>query len=242
MNRPSPSVPAARTLRVRNYVRATPRSRILRLDLDGEAFHFTAGQAVMLGRHGQRHRKPYSIACAPEDASRDGTLEFLIGLDAHGQAGAHLDGIACGTPVDVEGPFGQFVFPDDLPERRVLLVAGGTGIAPLRAMLHHVLARRPDAAIALVYCARVSEELVYLGELRHLARHRLALTLTVTREPQQSGWAGDRGRLSRRHLAPHVVLGDTLCFLCGPPAFVNHVVPLLEELGLARRRIVKEDW
>ena len=230
-------------LKVRNYVSAGPKMRVLRLELADAPFVFLAGQAVMLGRHGQRLRRPYSIACAPEDAARDGTLEFLVGIDAAGRAGAHLDGIAHGSAVELEGPFGRFSVPDDPHETRFLFVGGGTGIAPLRAMLHHVLARHPAAAVSVVHSARTSADLAYEKELRQLARTgRIALTLTVTREPHASAWHGERGRIGRRLLTRHLTCTDTLCFVCGPLAFVASVAPLLHDLGVASRRILKDEW
>jgi NAD(P)H-flavin reductase len=228
---------------VRSLTAASPKARILRLDLEGVEFPFLAGQAAMLGTSGQPLRKPYSVACAPEQAASDGYLEFLIGLEASGRIGAHLAGVARGHLVAVEGPFGRFAVPDEAPERRFLFAGGGTGIAPLRAMLHHALARHPATSIAVVYSARTSADLSYDGELRRLARSgRIALTLTVTREPLESAWTGDRGRIGRRLLAPYLTKPETLCFVCGPPAFVAHVAPLLQDMGVAKKRILKEDW
>jgi ferredoxin-NADP reductase len=230
-------------LKVRNYVAAGPKMRVLRLEVGDVPFVFKAGQAVTLGRHGQRLRRPYSIASAPEDAARDGALEFLVGVDASGRAGAHLDGVAHGAAVELEGPFGRFSVPDDPLETHLLFVGGGTGIAPLRAMLHHVLARHPAPAVSVVHSARTSADLAYEKELRHLARTgRIALTLTVTREPHGSAWHGERGRVGRRLLVPHLSHPDTLCFVCGPPPFVESVAPLLHELGVARKRILKDEW
>ena len=68
------------TLPIREVVRATPRARIVQLDLDGRTFDYAAGQAVLVGAGNQRKR-PYSIAGAPEDAIRSGYLELLVGVD-----------------------------------------------------------------------------------------------------------------------------------------------------------------
>jgi NAD(P)H-flavin reductase len=75
---------------VRALVRATPTTRILRLDLEGAPLAFRAGQVALIGSHGQADRRPYSIASSPEDAQRHGRLEFLIRVDAGGDAGFHL--------------------------------------------------------------------------------------------------------------------------------------------------------
>ena len=69
---------------------ATPRARIVHLDLQGTPFPFVAGQAIWVGAPGQEQRRPYSIASSPEDVQRDGRIELLVGVDASGEAGPHL--------------------------------------------------------------------------------------------------------------------------------------------------------
>ena len=90
---------------MREVLPATPRARIARLDLGGGAFEYKAGQAILVGTHGQEARRPYSIASAPEDSRRDGFVELLIGVFGDGGAGPHL-ALEPGALVDVEGPLG----------------------------------------------------------------------------------------------------------------------------------------
>ena len=228
------------TLPIREVVHATPRARIVTLDLDGQPFPFSAGQAVLVADHGEEDRRAYSLAVSPQEAARDGRIELLVGLKPSGDAGPHLT-LEPGQLVDVEGPIGQFTFPDLAAERRFAFIAGGTGIAPLRAMLHCALAR-PNAVIAVLYSARTPDEFSYEEELRALAaRGRIELYQTVTREAG-SGWTGRRGRIGRADLAPLVHDPLTLYFICGPPALVEGVPRLLAELGVAPERIRMEAW
>jgi ferredoxin-NADP reductase len=232
----------ALTLRVESVARTTHAARVVRLALAGVPFHYAAGQAAMLGLHGQALRKPYSIACAPEQASRDEALEFLIKVDRFGSPGQHLAGLRSGSLVDVEGPIGAFSFPADPAERRFLFVAGGTGISALRAMLWHVLLARPADRAAVIYSARTPRDFAYGGELRRLSRERrIHLTLTATRDAGRS-WRGDRGRINAARLGRLLDHEPTLCFLCGPPALVEAVAPLLRHLGVADNRIRMEEW
>src|SRR5688572_6205158 len=110
----------------------------------------------MVGPHGQDDRRPYSIACSPERASETGRLELLITIEAEGDRGTNLAAATAGTMVDVEGPVGAFTFPATLDRDWLLFVAGGTGIAPLRAMLDHALRRHPSERISVLYSARRS--------------------------------------------------------------------------------------
>lgn len=223
---------------IRGTAAATPRARSVRIDLQGSAFPYLAGQAVLVASHGQP-RRPYSIAASPEESARDASLELLVGVDADGGAGPHLS-LELGALVDVEGPLGRFTFPTRPDERRFLFIAGGTGISPLRAMLHHALTV-PHDQIGMLYSARTPSEFAYEDELRSLAEQRLIeLQLRVTREADE--WSGTRGRIGRADLEPLVHGRATLCFICGPPALVREIPQLLQELGVARQRVRTEEW
>jgi len=223
------------TLPIRRVIPATPRARIVRLDLGNERFEYAAGQAVLIAAHGDAERKPYSICTAPEDAQRDRTLELLIGSEPADASGPRFVPQA-GRLFDVEGPIGTFTFPPNPEERRFLFVAGGTGIAPLRAMLRHARLT-PRYEIGLFYSARTPDEFAYERELRDLAAsRRIELRQTVTRWTG-GDWSGARGRVTHDTLADLVHSPDTLCFVCGPPAMVEQVPRLLEALGVPPTRI-----
>jgi ferredoxin-NADP reductase len=229
------------TLPIREVLPATPRARIVRLDLGAQGFPYVAGQAVLIGQHGTDRRKPYSIAGSPEDAARDRCLELLVGVDADGSPGPHLT-LEPQSLVDVDGPFGRFTFPARPEEDRFVFIAGGTGIAPLRAMLRHAL-NEPHRKIGVLYSARTPGEFAYEGELQTLARAgRIELRQTVTRDIAQTNWDGRRGRISRADLAPLIHDPATMCFVCGPPALVEEMPLVLDELGISRQRIRIEEW
>jgi len=229
------------TLPIRDVLPATPRAHIVRIDLDGHPFEYAAGQAVLVGNQGSDARRPYSLASAPEDARRDGWIELLVGMDGDSEGGPPFT-LARGVTVDVEGPLGTFTFPAAPTERRFVFIAGGTGIAPLRAMLRHAL-RIPHANVGLLYSARTPEDFAYEGELRALAdARRIELRQTVTRAGDTTDWRGARGRIGRVELGQLVHDPQTLCFICGPRTLVDEMPTLLEELGVGRSRIRIEEW
>jgi NAD(P)H-flavin reductase len=227
------------TLGIRDVLPATPRAKIVRVDLGGAAFDYAAGQAVLVGDPGERKR-PYSIAIAPQEAQAKGALELLVGVNDDGAAGAHLT-LAPGRRIAVEGPLGSFTFPENPLEQRFVFIAGGTGIAPLRAMLHRALSM-PHQRIGLFYSARTPDEFAFEEEWRSLAREdRIEYRQTVTRTAGD-GWSGERGRITRARLESLVHDPATLCFICGPPPFVLQMAGLLSELGIAPPRIRIEQW
>jgi NAD(P)H-flavin reductase len=231
------------TLPIIDMETVTPRSRLVTMRLPRHGMTFLPGQAVVVGTHGQNDRRPYSIACSPERATETQCLELLVAVDATGDPGAHLASARQGTLVDLEGPVGAFTLPDFTPDHRVLCVAGGTGIAPLRSMLDHLLRREPAPRIALLYSARRGDEFAFIDELHeHAAVGRLELHQTVTRDPSTS-WAGQRGRIGQSHFQS--VLHEpavTLCLVCGPDTMVKESVSTLKTMGVPDPLIRTEQW
>jgi ferredoxin-NADP reductase len=222
-------------------VTTTPLTRLIRLDLGARPFVFQAGQAALIGTHGQTERRPYSIASSPEDAVRHHRLEFLVKVDGMGTIGPHLAAIGRGSRVDFEGPTGAFTLGPALAPA-YLFVAGGTGISPLRAMLRHLIAANPRLPLSVLYSARVPEEFAFRDELERLARrHLIQLHLTVTGQVSE-GWGGIRGRIAIEALERALPSKEAVCYLCGPPAMVEDVPPMLRQLGVPTSHVRTEEW
>jgi aromatic O-demethylase, reductase subunit len=237
-----PPAPPVLTLPIAAVSRATPDALLVQVTTGDQPFRFDPGQAVLLGRAGQPLRKPYSIALAPRDAAERRQLEFLIGASEPDGPGLHLEGLAEGAFLDVEGPIGAFTLPPDAATAPTLFVAGGTGIAPLRSMLRALLASGPGPRPTLVYSARTVRHLAYFDEFEALAREgRLGLAPCLTREAPQA-WPGHRGRVDRALLARHAAGGRARALVCGPPAFVEFVSRALAEVGVPEWHIGKEEW
>jgi ferredoxin-NADP reductase len=220
----------------------TPRNQVIRLGLGDQSFDFDAGQYVLLGQGGLAEPKPYSIACSPSYALRRRVLEFLIQVGSDGTPGEHLPRLAVDQQLDVQGPEGDFVLPTGRLAGDVLFVAGGTGIAPLRAMLWQLLESGADARIGLVQSGRTPEELAYAGEFRQLAREgRIHLVETVTRDAPHS-WQGIRGRIGRAQIEAAMTGPRPLCYVCGPDSLVEDVPRLLASLGVSPALVYTEHW
>jgi NAD(P)H-flavin reductase len=219
---------------------ASVRQRLLTIDIGGHAFEYLAGQAVRIAPHGGADRRPYSIACSPERAAEMRAIQLLIAMEGGAE---DLDWARRGALVDVDGPIGTFTFPASLDLPWVLFVAGGTGIAPVRAMLDHALRCHPSRNLSLLYSTRRSDEFAFVDELReHERRGKLELHQTVTRD-ESTSWGGRRGRIGRDHF--EAVLHEpasTLCFVCGPPSLVSDSAATLQELGVPVGSIKTENW
>lgn len=228
------------TVLLREVVRATPRTRLLRLDLQGATLSFRAGQAVMVGLAGSSTRSPYSLASAPSLAST-GTLELLVPADgAFGEDG--LDPVTVvGHRLDLDGPIGNFGVPAAAQEAPLLLIGGGTGIAPLRSVALDRLERADPAPMVLVYSARTPDEFAFGDEFAALAEQgALRVHATVTRDERTADWMGRSGRIDEALLAAARPGSDAWCLVCGPAGLVGSVTASLEDLGVPGARIIIE--
>ena len=229
-------------LPVRTIVQATPRTRIITADLGAAHFPFNAGQAVFAGLADGTVRRPYSIACSPGQAARSHAIELLVRIDDYETPDPHLERAVPGTQLRIDGPFGSFAVPSPFPERHLLLVAGGTGIAPLRSMMWDTLEGDPEVEISVLYSARAPEEFAYLHELRDLAAaRRIRLTLTVTRDSVVP-WIGTRGRIDVALVTASLKTTHTRCVVCGPGGLVADATELLRAAGVAPERISTETY
>ncbi|BCS31598.1 oxidoreductase [Luteitalea sp. TBR-22] len=236
-------MPDALTLVVRSLTAPTPTTRRLVLALDGVPFTYQAGQAASIGLHGQRERRPYSIASAPADTATDDRIEFLLRAGPSGSLGRHLDAVRDGARVDFEGPYGSFLLPDDLPPTAPLLfIAGGTGLAPLRSLAREARARGHQGPRHLLYSVRDADDVAYREELASWeADHGGDAVVTVTRRPGE-GWAGHRGRIGLSLLRRFAGPPAPLCFLCGPPGMVDDLTHQLSQLGVPADHVRTEQW
>jgi ferredoxin-NADP reductase len=241
--RPSVSSRAAaiawRLATVVDVLTETSRTRTLVLDIPAWPGH-RAGQHVdvrLTAEDGYQTQRSYSIASAPQDAQVALTVDRL----PDGEVSPYLtDVLSEGDRLELRGPIGGYFVWDVELGGPLLLVAGGSGIVPLMAMLRHratalkTADARHNVPARLLYSSRRWDDVIYRGELAGLAQddQTLEVTLTFTREPPQ-GWTGFRRRIDRMMLAavawppaerPHV-------FVCGPTPLVEAAAATLVELG-----------
>jgi ferredoxin-NADP reductase len=179
---------------------------------------------------GYQTERSYSIASAPED----GLLTLTVERVHDGEVSSYLlDELHVGDRLEFRGPIGgHFVWSRSLGGP-ICLVAGGTGITPLMAMLRH-RDRYPDNIPALlIYSARGVADIVYREELDAMSRRDkdLRLIYALTRE-QPDDWIGHRGRINEALLADNGFPSEQnpMFYVCGPTAFVEHVSNLLARL------------
>lgn len=166
-------------------------------------------------------------------------LHFLVSHHHDGCVSGHVRGQDLrGQALTLEGPFGDFRLPQG--RAPLLLVAAGSGLAPLLAMLEEALAEGADEAPAtLLFGARTSAELYATDRIAELVRRwRGGLRVLPVLSRPEAAWTGARGHVDA-HIDP-ALAADTEACLCGPPAMIAAVRARLQALGLGRERI-RED-
>ena len=218
---------------VAELVQETPRVASLVLDVPDWPGH-DAGQHVdvrVTADDGYQAERSYSIASAPEDHRLAITVERL----EDGEVSPYLVGeVRIGDKVELRGPIGGYFVWKGSDERPLLLVAGGSGIVPLMAMIRHRAATGSKTPTRLLYSSRSLEDVIYKEELDRLASAGDGLTVahTLTRK-QPEGWTGYSRRIDTAMLA-EVELPKAqmpIVYVCGPTPLVEWVASLLVDMG-----------
>jgi len=234
-----------RAATVREVIQETPHAKTLVMDVPGWPGH-TAGQHVdvrLTAEDGYQAQRSYSIASAPSRSSLAITIERLD----DGEVSPYLtDALGVGDRVELRGPIGGYFVWEPAMGGPLFLVAGGSGIVPLMAMLRtratSAAAVRAPAPATLLYSSRSWEDVIYRDEVMTLAGDPGVKVFQTLTRSQPPGWTGFTRRIDADMLAevapaaslrPHI-------YICGPTALVETVAQMLVELGHEPARVRTE--
>jgi ferredoxin-NADP reductase len=221
-------------------VTETPRVKTIALDVPDWPGHLP-GQHVdirLTAEDGYQAQRSYSIASAPDSSVLELTVEYL----ADGEVSPYLtEELRPGDRFELRGPVGGYFVWEPSRGGPLLLVAGGSGLVPLMAMLRHRVATHADVPTTLLLSSRGWDDVIYRDELEDLSMDGIRVVHTLTRS-QPDGWTGYSRRVDGDMLRdlgptpgerPHV-------YVCGPTPFVEAVATSLVELGHEPARIRTE--
>jgi ferredoxin-NADP reductase len=189
---------------------------------------------------GYQAERSYSIASAPGEPPAI-TVERLD----DGEVSPYLtEDVRAGDECEIRGPIGGYFVWDGAggDESPVLLVAGGSGIVPLRSILRHRDRIGSTVPVRLLYSARSLPDVIYRPELdRYSQRPGVRVTYTLTRQ-HPPDWTGHTGRIDDGMLADEAWPPDAgpVAFVCGPTPFVERVAAGLVKLGYPAQRVKTE--
>jgi ferredoxin-NADP reductase len=229
--------------RVTSRLDETPRVKTLVLEVPGWPGHH-AGQHVdvrLTAADGYQAQRSYSIASAPENGDQ---VALTVERVDDGEVSPYLiDELARGDQLELRGPIGGYFVWDADMGGPLMLVAGGTGVCPLMAMIRHRAARASRVPTRLLFSSRSLEDVIFKAELDGLAGRADGLevfhTLTRSRPDSWNGYARriDIDLLAQVGFPPEQ---RPLCMVCGPTPLVEAVATLLVDLGHPPDRVKTE--
>lgn len=190
---------------------------------------------------GYQAQRSYSVASPPES---DGQVELTVERIADGEVSGYMHTVLIeGDLIEVRGPIGGYFVWEAAQGAPLLLIAGGSGVVPLMAMLRHRAAAASRVPVRLLYSARSADDLIYHEELDELAADGSGLDVvyTLTRS-QPAGWTGHARRIDAAMLKEVAgPLGSSaLCYICGPTLLVEAAASGLAAAGFDEARIKTE--
>jgi NAD(P)H-flavin reductase len=213
----------------------TPALHALRLELPRHSacFHERPGQVVKV--HTRAGDAYFALATAP---SPTGVVELLVKRGGRVSDAAIAAALPGGT-LEVSAPFGKGFLFEEARGRHVLLFAAGSGIAPIRALVQHILGHREafDRA-TLFYGQRLGGDFAYTRE--HLDWERGGIRVVLCPSREHEAWPGVRGRV--QEVAHSLGFGgsppeSSVAFVCGMTAMVDDVKATLGRAGIPPERV-----
>jgi ferredoxin-NADP reductase len=203
-----------------------------------------AGQHIdvrLTADDGYQAERSYSIASPPEEKQR---VTLTIERLNDGEVSPYLtDELRVGDKLELRGPIGGYFVWEMPMGGPLLLVAGGSGIVPLMAMLRHRAAIGSNVPARLLYSSRTFEDVIYREELERLdeADQMLEVVYTLTRA-QPPGWTGYHRRIDPELLGEVAWPPEQYpqIYICGPTPFVETAAASLVTLGHNPRRVKTE--
>jgi ferredoxin-NADP reductase len=221
----------------------TPQVKTFTLALPAWVPH-RAGQHYDLrltAADGYQAQRSYSIASPPE---RAGEIDLTVERLPDGEVSSYLhDVLVVGDQVELRGPIGGYFVWEARLGGPVLLIAGGSGVVPLMAMIRHGSASGARVPMHLLYSSRTAEDVIYARELAELQAAHAGLEVfhTLTRA-QPPGWTGYARRIDapmlREVAAPLGSAPQT--FICGPTLLVEAAANNLVQIGMAPSQVRTE--
>ena len=219
----------------------TPTIKHLRLALPaGEEISFKAGQYVQIlaplykGNDEEVYRA-YSVASSPTDSK---AVELYIGYVKDGKATTYVHNfLKPNSKLTVVGPYGEFFYREG--DREMVMVAIGTGMAPIMSILKFMRANNIQRKVTFYFGARTAEDLFEMDELEQLQKDlpNFKLITCLSKPTEKCNWTGEVGRVTdmiKKYLPDG---SQAEAYLCGSPVMIDSVIPLLMEKGMPEEQI-----
>lgn len=217
------------------------RIRMIRLEFEkGVKFNFTPGQFIMVDYKDKEgdFKRSYSIASDPEHKHY---IELCVSLKEGGRGSNVLKKAKKGQKLTINGPFGVFRLQEN-PKNDIVLIAGGTGISPLRSMLKHLLNTKFPNKITMFYSFKTDKDFLYKEELEKLDKEHPTFELVAISTLPSKKWKGETEYVQLIFNKYIKKTKNTDIYACGPIVMVDAVFKSLKEKGFNDKQLHREIW
>jgi propane monooxygenase reductase subunit len=219
-----------------NHVTHDLRHLVLRL-VEPTELKFFPGQYVDIQVPGTDETRSFSMANT--SARESGQLEFVIKVYPDGLFSHFLDTqLAVGDRLQLTGPFGVFTLRD-APDRDLIFVGGGAGLAPILSLLRSMAERGINRRTTFYYGARRGHDLCFEPELRALeaALPSFRYVPALSEPAEADAWDGETGLITEVVKRQVGDLSGAHAYVCGPPPMVEAAIPMLTGLGVPEKHV-----
>lgn len=211
-----------------------------------ELAYFRAGQYLSLkvAANGTSITRPYSISSAPFEAlGADGYYEITVRKEQDGFLTTFMwEEWQPGTKIQSSGPCGWFYYEPLRDTRRIVGLAGGSGIAPFRSMAREIVHGDLDAELLLLYGSSDQQDIVFYDEFKELEREApekfQAVHVLSCEEVSLEGC--EQGFITADIIKKYAEVGRSSFFICGPQAMYEFIGEEIAEFGLPKKRVRRE--
>lgn len=207
-------------------------TRTIRFGLE-EPLNFLPGQFVSVSMkiNNEKVTRAYTISSSPLQKK---FIDITFRVYWQGRLTPHLYNLKKGNRINIDGPYGDFVFTDNM--KNVVFIAGGTGIVPFMSMLRYIRDKNLKPKISLLYSCRTKKDIIFKEELYKICQQlSINYYLTLTRDET---WKGNKGRIRKEILEKQDP--SATFFVCGPPQMVADIKKIVSDLGVTE--IKTEEW
>lgn len=204
---------------------------------------FKAGQFVLIKEHhpetGELISRAYSVASSPDSTHE---LTFNIEIVERGKLTPLMERWEIGKETEMQGPFGHFFFKSPPEREHLIFVATGTGIAPFRSMVEHLLARGDSRRMSVYFGLRAEKDIFYQAMFEKWAAAYPNLEFVLTLSRPSDAWTGSKGRVTALLPPLDFDLEKTDIYLCGGKPMIDEVKQIFINKGFDKGHIFFEQF
>lgn len=212
--------------------------------LNAHTIEFKPGQFVLLYADIQnngiteRVKRSYSITSSPLEKEH---IELTIQKIPNGKLTPHfIDNVSMGDIFEISNAQGKFIYSDDI--KNIVLIAGGTGISPMRSIMKYCVEKGLNTKITLIYSTRSPDYILYKNDLEDFDKNP-NINIIYTMTGPSDNWTGQRGRINNDIIMNNVQgINTNTYYLCGSLDFIRTIVNILRKLGVDRKKIKRDVW